>query len=74
MANVAWYWIISLALMGVIALYLNFRLPSLRWPRTMAVTVVGAAVSLIFDEAGALRSILLTGAILTICSAAAQRK
>jgi len=74
MANVAWYWVISLALIGMIALYLIFRLPTRRWPRAMAVTAGGAIVSLFFGNASALWPILLSGSVLTICSAAAQGK
>ena len=74
MANIDWYWVVSLALIGTIALYLIFRLPTQRWPRAMAVTAAGAIVSLFFGDASALWPILLSGSVLTICSAAAQRK
>ena len=74
MANIDWYWIVSLALIGIIALYLIFRLRTKRWPRAMAVIAAGAIVSLFFGDASALWPILLSGSILTICSAAAQRK
>jgi len=74
MANIDWYWIVSLALIGIIALYLIFRLRTKRWPRAMAVTAVGAIVSLFFGDASALWPILLSGSVLTVCSAAAQRK
>lgn len=74
MADIAWYWLLSLALIGISALYLVFRFPSQRWPRAMAVTCAGAIVSLFFGDASALWPILLTGGILTIGSAAAQNK
>lgn len=74
MAEVAWDWVLSLAVIGIIALYLIFRLPGQRWPRPMAVTAGGAIVSLFFGDASALWPILLTGGILTVCSAVAQRK
>lgn len=73
MANVAWHWVISLALVGIIALYLIFRLPTQRWPRAMAVAAAGAIVSLFSGDASAFWAILVTGSVLTICSAAAQR-
>lgn len=74
MENVAWYWVVSLALIGITALYLTFRLPTQRWPRAMAATTTGAIVSLFFGDASALWPILLSGSVITVCSAAAQRK
>jgi cytochrome bd-type quinol oxidase subunit 2 len=74
MANVAWYWVVSLALAGIIALYLIFRLPTQRWPRVMAVTAAGAIASLFFGDASAFWPILLSGSVLTICSATAGHK
>lgn len=74
MADINLYWVLSLALTGIIALYLIFRFPSQRWPRAIAVTAGGAIVSLFFGETSALWPILLTGGILTVVSAAAQSK
>lgn len=74
MEDVAWHWVGSLAVVGLVGLYFIFRLPKHHWPRTMAVTAGGAMVALFFGDASALWPILMTGCILTLGSAATQRK
>jgi len=74
MQDVSWYWIASASLIGMTALYLAFRLSNQRWPRVMAATAAGVVVCVYAGDVSALRAILLSGAILTICSATAQRK
>jgi len=74
MQDVSWYWIASVGLIGMTALYLAFRLSNQRWPRVMAATAAGVVVCVYAGDVSALRAILLSGAILTICSATAQRK
>ncbi|WP_379677235.1 hypothetical protein [Massilia consociata] len=68
------YWVLLLALAGVVALCLAVRFRDQRWPRVIAATAVGAIVSLYIGDAGATRSILLAGVILAVGSAAARRR
>jgi len=68
------YWVLSLTLIGVVALYLMFRFRGQRWPRVMAVTAAGAMLSMFVGDGSATSPILLTGLILTIGSASSARK
>lgn len=74
MTDVLWHWVLPLALVGMGAVYLIFRLPGQRWPRPLAVTAGGAIVSVSWGDTSALGPILITGVILTIGTAASARK
>lgn len=75
MNDVRWYWIIASGLIACLALFLALRFPARRWPRPLAMSAVGAIVAtLLLDDDGATRAILLTGLVLTIATAATERK
>lgn len=74
MTSMVWVWASVLGSLGVIALYLAFRLPMQRWPRVIAVAAGAAFVSVLMGETGAATAILITGMIMGIASAAATRK
>lgn len=75
MSVVAPYWLLALALIACVSIVLIIRFPSRRWPRPLAVSAAGAILSaMLFDDAGATRAILLTGLVLTVGTAAAERK
>lgn len=72
MTDNLWVWVGALGIVGIVALYLAFHFSKQRWPRALAVTVAGAIVSLLIGDASATIPILLTGVILTVCSAASR--
>lgn len=75
MSDVRWYWILALGLTSCVAIVLALRFPARRWPRPLAVSAVGAILSMMFfDDDGTTRAILLTGLVLTIGTAASERK
>lgn len=75
MSDVRWYWILALALTFCVAIVLALRFRERRWPRPLAMSAVGAILSMVlFDDDVATRAILLTGLVLTIVTATAERK
>ena len=74
MTDELWVWGGALGLLGIVAACLAFHFRKQRWPRVIAVTAGGAILAILTREPGAVGPILLTGFILTICSAAANRQ
>jgi uncharacterized membrane protein YjjB (DUF3815 family) len=75
MTDVLLYWGFALALIACIAIVLIVRYPARRWPRPLAVSAAGAILSMtVSGDAGATRAILMAGLVLTVCTAAAERK
>jgi hypothetical protein len=74
MTDELWIWVGVLGLLGIVAVCLAIHFRTQRWPRVIAVTAGGAIVSILVGEPGAVDSILLTGLILTVGSAAGNRQ